>query len=194
MKAVTKILVFCSIIGIAILWATTIKAHENPLGEIPWPEGEKVPCMCENLAIDYELCLKTIGAEECFKKVDHETPNPLSPSPLPDPKRIPNVPEMEEGDPLPEWPNVVIFQEVLPCHDANTFITRMQNELGMQAFAQGTATVRNGQNFEFSAPDMVMLVNIKTGDYMMMGIWPNGLGCVLAGGKNFKPYIVGDKT
>ena len=235
MKSVLKTLVFCLIIAIAIMWATNIKAHEDPL-QLPWPKGEKVACFCDNLAIPYDLCLKGIGAEKCFKvkevkqpvkpkkkecllpmepsihwqdnmleysstsscyevsKVDHETTNPLSPSPVPDPKVIPKVPEMKEGDPLPTWPNVIIFHEVLPCHDANMFIAKMQNELGMIPFAQGTGTVRNGQNFEFSAPDMVMLVNIQTGDYMMLGIWPNGLGCVLAGGKNFKPYIVGSKT
>lgn len=38
------------------------------LDDEPYPEGNKVPCMCDNLAIDYELCLKGIGREECFKK------------------------------------------------------------------------------------------------------------------------------
>tara|TARA_B100000902_G_scaffold293392_1_gene279928 strand:+ start:213 stop:614 length:402 start_codon:yes stop_codon:yes gene_type:complete len=45
------------------------QAHEDPL-EIPWPKGEKVPCFCDNLAMPYDLCLKGIGAEECFKVVE----------------------------------------------------------------------------------------------------------------------------
>jgi len=43
------------------------QAKEDPL-ELPWPEGKKVPCRCDILAMPYDLCLKGIGREECFKK------------------------------------------------------------------------------------------------------------------------------
>lgn len=49
------------------------QAHEDPL-QIPWPKGEKVPCSCDNLAMPYDLCLKGIGREECFKVVEPEEP------------------------------------------------------------------------------------------------------------------------
>ena len=43
--------------------------HEpSKLPEPSWPEGVKVPCRCDILAIPYDLCLKGIGREECFKK------------------------------------------------------------------------------------------------------------------------------
>jgi hypothetical protein len=50
------------------------QAHEDPL-ELPWPEGTKVPCRCDILAMPYDLCLKGIGAEECFKVVEPKEPN-----------------------------------------------------------------------------------------------------------------------
>ena len=49
------------------------QAHEDPLQQ-PWPKGEKVPCFCDNLAMPYDLCLKGIGAEECFKIVEPKEP------------------------------------------------------------------------------------------------------------------------
>ena len=73
MKSVLKTLVFCLIIAIAIMWATNIKAHEDPL-QLPWPKGEKVACFCDNLAIPYDLCLKGIGAEKCFKVKEVKQP------------------------------------------------------------------------------------------------------------------------
>ena len=54
-------------IPLMFLITTSVQAHENPLTEVPWPNGEKVACKCDNLAIDYELCLKGIGREDCFK-------------------------------------------------------------------------------------------------------------------------------
>ena len=50
-----------------MLVTTSVYAHEDPL-QMPWPKGEKVPCRCDILAIPYDLCLKGIGREECFKK------------------------------------------------------------------------------------------------------------------------------
>ena len=52
-----------------LLIAGSVQAHEDPL-QMPWPKGEKVPCRCDILAMPYELCLKGIGAEECFKVVE----------------------------------------------------------------------------------------------------------------------------
>jgi len=49
------------------------QAHEDPL-EIPWPKGEKVPCFCDNLAMPYDLCLKGIGREKCFKPIVKKEP------------------------------------------------------------------------------------------------------------------------
>jgi len=54
------------------------EVKKNPLADNPYPEGNKVPCMCDNLAIDYELCLKGIGREQCFKK---EAPKQSSEAP-----------------------------------------------------------------------------------------------------------------
>ncbi len=180
-----KAIIFGIVILIAILFSIPINAETQPedqnwaetlqeqLDEIaPWPEGKKIPCMCDNLAMPYDLCLRGIGRDECFVKEVKEPENKT--------QEIP--------------PGIILFNEALPCHNANAFIMRMQNELGMQPFAQGTATVRNADSLEFMAPKMVMLVNMETGTYMMLGVWPNGLGCVLAGGKNFEPYIKGNKT
>tara|TARA_B100000902_G_C27200597_1_gene858843 strand:+ start:505 stop:843 length:339 start_codon:yes stop_codon:yes gene_type:complete len=61
-------------LSILLMFITTsVYAHEDPL-QIPWPKGEKVPCRCDILAIDYEQCLKGIGAEECFKVVEPKEP------------------------------------------------------------------------------------------------------------------------
>ena len=57
-----------------LLIAGSVQAHEDPL-EMPWPKGEKVPCRCDILAMPYDLCLKGIGAEECFKVVEPKEPN-----------------------------------------------------------------------------------------------------------------------
>ena len=56
-----------------LLIAGSVQAHEDPL-QMPWPKGEKVPCRCDILAMPYELCLKGIGAEECFKVVEPKEP------------------------------------------------------------------------------------------------------------------------
>ena len=51
-----------------VLFAGSVQAQStSPLHEPSWPTGEKVPCRCDILAMDYELCLKGIGKEECFK-------------------------------------------------------------------------------------------------------------------------------
>ena len=55
-------------IPLMFLIAGSVQAHEDPL-QVPWPDGEKVPCRCDILAMDYELCLKGIGREECFEPV-----------------------------------------------------------------------------------------------------------------------------
>ena len=55
-------------IPLMFLIAGSVQAHEDPL-QVPWPDGEKVPCRCDILAIDYELCLKGIGRKECFEPV-----------------------------------------------------------------------------------------------------------------------------
>ena len=41
-------------IPLMFLIAGSVQAHEDPL-QVPWPDGEKVPCRCDILAIDYEL-------------------------------------------------------------------------------------------------------------------------------------------
>ena len=56
-----------------LLIAGSVQAHEDPL-QMPWPKGEKVPCRCDILAMPYDLCLKGIGAEECFKVVEPKEP------------------------------------------------------------------------------------------------------------------------
>lgn len=58
---------------ILLFVAGSAQAHEDPL-ELPWPKGEEVPCRCDILAMPYELCLKGIGAEECFEVVEPKEP------------------------------------------------------------------------------------------------------------------------
>ena len=58
-----------------LLIAGSVQAHEDPL-QMPWPKGEKVPCRCDILAMDYELCLKGIGRKECFKESKKEPVKP----------------------------------------------------------------------------------------------------------------------
>ena len=60
------------VLGIFLI-TTSAQAHEDPLQQ-PWPKGEKVPCFCDNLGMPYDLCLKGIGAEECFKVVEPKEP------------------------------------------------------------------------------------------------------------------------
>ena len=74
MLSSNKILVILLTIICFSLAFTTAQAHEEPLGNIPWPKGEKVPCRCDILAMPYELCLKGIGREECFKVKEVKNP------------------------------------------------------------------------------------------------------------------------
>ena len=83
MLSSNKILVILLTIICFSLAFTTAQAHEDPLGNIPWPKGEKVPCRCDILSMPYELCLKGIGREECFK--------PTKPIIEPEPKCSNNV-------------------------------------------------------------------------------------------------------
>ena len=69
MLSLNRILVILlTIICFSLAFTSLAQAHEDRLGKIPWPKGEKVPCRCDILAIPYDLCLKGIGREECFKK------------------------------------------------------------------------------------------------------------------------------
>jgi len=74
MQSSNRILVILLSILCFSLAFTTAQAHEDPLGNIPWPKGEKVPCRCDILAMPYELCLKGIGREECFKVKEVKQP------------------------------------------------------------------------------------------------------------------------
>ena len=74
MLSLNRILVILLTISCFSLAFTSLsQAHEDPL-QIPWPKGEKVPCRCDILAIPYELCLKGIGREECFKVKEVKQP------------------------------------------------------------------------------------------------------------------------
>ena len=224
MSVERKAIIFSIVILVAILfsipisaetqsedqnWAETLQQRLNTKEWLePWPEGEKVPCRCDILAIDYELCLRGIGREECFKKVKQPTKKQCSDNVKPgtvvltDPPTyncsdlIKKISAEEEAPADPEQipGGVIMFNEVLPCHDANTFIMKMQTELDMKPFAQGVATVRNAKTMEFFTPKMVMLVNMENGHYLMLGVWPNGLGCVLSGGSQFEPYVTTGKS
>ena len=67
MLSLNRILVILlTIICFTLAFTSLAQAHEDPL-QVPWPKGEKVPCRCDILAMPYELCLKGIGREECFK-------------------------------------------------------------------------------------------------------------------------------
>jgi|TARA_B100001094_G_scaffold97806_1_gene93872 hypothetical protein len=71
MKLLILLLAFITAVAVY----TDANAHEDPL-QIPWPKGEKVPCRCDILAMDYELCLKGIGRKECFKESKKEPVKP----------------------------------------------------------------------------------------------------------------------
>ena len=74
MLSLNRILVILlTIICFSLAFTSLSQAHEDPL-QIPWPKGEKVPCRCDILAMPYELCLKGIGAEECFKVKEVKEP------------------------------------------------------------------------------------------------------------------------
>jgi len=75
MRADKKLFIGMGVVLLLCLaYASEIRAHEDPLGKIPWPKGEKVPCRCDILAMPYELCLKGIGAKECFKVKEVKQP------------------------------------------------------------------------------------------------------------------------
>ena len=75
MLSLNRILVILlTIICFSLAFTSLAQAHEDPLGKIPWPKGEKVPCRCDILAMPYELCLKGIGREDCFKVVEPKEP------------------------------------------------------------------------------------------------------------------------
>lgn len=67
------LLVLLTIICFSLAFTSLAQSHEDPLA-MPWPKGEKVPCRCDILAMPYELCLKGIGAEECFKVKEVKQP------------------------------------------------------------------------------------------------------------------------
>jgi len=198
---------------------------KDPLLQQPWPKGEKVPCRCDILAMPYELCLKGIGREECFKVKEVKQPvtpekkeclkgwPPIEPSihwqdkmseysstsscykvskvsseeenviPIPIPETKPEAPQMPpyNGQPL-------IYNEALPCHPVDIWLEKMQNEFQLYPFAQGKATVRSADNFEFTYPEMIMLANPLLKRFMMIGVWPNDYACVLASGTEFESF------
>ena len=74
MLSLNRILVILlSIICFSLAFTSLAQAHEDPL-QMPWPKGEKVPCRCDILAMPYDLCLKGIGAKECFKVKEVKQP------------------------------------------------------------------------------------------------------------------------
>ena len=73
MVLTNRILILISIAFFCVAYASETIAHEAPL-QMPWPKGEKVPCRCDILAMPYDLCLKGIGAKECFKVKEVKQP------------------------------------------------------------------------------------------------------------------------
>jgi hypothetical protein len=197
MLSLNRILVILlTIICFSLAFTSLSQAHEDPL-QIPWPKGEKVPCRCDILAIDYELCLKGIGREECFKV--KEAKQPVKPEKKHEWKWKGNLDTLidhEEGiKPAPkrEAPQMppytgqpLIYNEALPCHPVDIWLEKMQTEHQMYPFAQGSATVRSANDFEFVKPHMIMLVNPLLKKFMMLGVWENGYACVLASGSDFE--------
>ena len=197
MLSLNRILVILlTIICFSLAFTSLSQAHEDPL-QIPWPKGEKVPCRCDILAIDYELCLKGIGREECFKV--KEAKQPVKPEKKHEWKWKGNLDTLidhEEGikpAPKPEAPQMppytgqpLIYNEALPCHPVDIWLEKMQTEHQMYPFAQGSATVRSANDFEFVKPHMIMLVNPLLKKFMMLGVWENGYACVLASGSDFE--------
>lgn len=82
--------------------------HEpSKLPEPSWPKGVKVPCRCDILAIPYDLCLKGIGREECFKT---EKPKQSSEKPkynIPKNHWDPMIPKQSSQAPKYTLPKVV---------------------------------------------------------------------------------------
>ena len=222
MLSLNRILVILlTIICFTLAFTSLVQAHEDPL-QVPWPKGEKVPCRCDILAMPYELCLKGIGREECFKV--KEVKQPVKPKEKQCSERVApgtmvltNPPtysceeqekewrwkgnldtliEHQEGikpTPKPEAPQMppytgqpLIYNEALPCHPVDIWLEKMQTEHQMYPFAQGSATVRSANDFEFVKPHMIMLVNPLLKKFMMLGVWENGYACVLASGSNFE--------
>ena len=206
------LLVLITIFYSSLASAFVAQAHEDPL-EIPWPEGTKVPCRCDILAMPYELCLKGIGAEECFKKVKQpakskkkQCSNFVAPGTmvLTNPptysceelkvsgEEVENVTPEEEKTEEPKSPgmsNPVIYPVVIPCHELGAWLENMQNDFLLYPFAQGKAIVRHGQTYEFAKPDMLMMVNPLTNNVAMLGVWPNGYACLLASGDGFEMLV-----
>jgi len=179
-----------TIIAFAFAYATEVKAtpeleqsypwievqqdHKNPLTETSWPKGEKVSCRCDILAMDYELCLKSIGREDCFKKVINDPP-----------KQRPKI-----TTEIPLQPSTLkVFTEALPCHPVNNWLEKIQGEYNMMPFAQGRAVVRSATTGNFDRPDMLMFVNPLTKKFMMLGLWSNGYACILASGEGFQGLL-----
>lgn len=216
MLSLNRILVILlTIICFTLAFTSLSQAHEDPL-QIPWPKGEKVPCRCDILAMPYELCLKGIGREECFKVKEVKQPvKPkekqcservapgtvvLTDTPTFSCYKVSKVSSEEENvipipipETKPEAPQTppyngqpLIFNEALPCHPVDIWLEKMQTEHQMYPFAQGKATVRSAHNFEFVNPHMIMLVNPLLNKYMMLGVWENGFACVLASGSDFE--------
>lgn len=158
----------------SLAFSFVAQAHEDPL-QLPWPKGEKVPCRCDILAMPYDLCLKGIGAEECFKVKKVSDEEGITPLPKPVPK--------------PETSNPVIYPVVIPCHELGTWLENMQNDFQLYPFAQGNAVVRHGKTFEFAKPEMLMMVNPLNKNYAMLGVWPNGYACLLASGDGFNMLV-----
>lgn len=167
------LLVLITIFYSSLASAFVAQANDNPLSERPWPKGEKVPCKCDILAIDYELCLKGIGEKECFKEAENVIPKE----------------EKTEEPKSPGVSNPVIYPVVIPCHELGAWLENMQNDFQLYPFAQGKAIVRHGQTYEFAKPDMLMMVNPLTNNFAMLGVWPNGYACLLASGDEFKMLV-----
>lgn len=211
MLSLNRILVILlTIICFSLAFTSLSQAHEDPL-QMPWPKGEKVPCRCDILAMPYELCLKGIGAEQCFKVKEVKQPakpkeKQCSERVAPGTMVLTNPPTFsceelrkiteekkwqgnEDTIPKPESKPLgqpVIYPEVLACHPAGDYLEKMQEEFQLYPFAQGKGVVRNGQTYNFDRPDMFMLVNPLTKKYVMVGLWPNGYACLLASGEEFE--------
>ena len=88
------------------------------------------------------------------------------------------------------------FYTYQSCDNVMTMTQLVMNKYGEQPLLQGTGIqfgAANGQPFTSS---MMMFVNQDSGSWSLISLYPDGTGCMVANGKDFKPYSgpIGKKT
>lgn len=95
------------------------------------------------------------------------------------------APAMAQDNPAPTAKNFIATQS---CDDVIRMTDLVVSKYREQPLFQGMGLQFSAQNGKAYAGSTMMFVNQDSGTWSMISLYPDGTSCMVASGKEFKPY------